>query len=140
MSTAAQQVPPPGGLFLDHVAHFVPDLGAATRTLEALGFAVTPPSVRPWPDRLANAARRTVYRLAYPLVRLWWWLRAPRHEGARASGAGRRRRRAYGFPGGQNAMKWYGRWLKIGVFWHKTVIGERQADNTFRRPPSQFLP
>lgn len=45
MSAAAQQVPPPGSLILDHVAHFVPQLGAAARVLEALGFAVTPESV-----------------------------------------------------------------------------------------------
>lgn len=41
MGTAARQKPPPGALFLDHVAHFVPDLGAAGELLEALGFAPT---------------------------------------------------------------------------------------------------
>ena len=46
MSIAAQQVPPPGSIFLDHVAHFVPDLDAAARTLEAVGFAVTPLSAQ----------------------------------------------------------------------------------------------
>ena len=44
MSFAARQAPPPGALVLDHVAHFVDDLGAAGALLEALGFAVTPRS------------------------------------------------------------------------------------------------
>ena len=35
-----------GELVLDHVAHFVPDLDAAARALEALGFTVTPPSAQ----------------------------------------------------------------------------------------------
>ncbi len=39
---AALQRPPPGRLVLDHVAHFVPDLDAAARALEALGFVLTP--------------------------------------------------------------------------------------------------
>ena len=38
----ARQIPPPGVLFLDHIAHFVPDMAAAAATLEALGFALTP--------------------------------------------------------------------------------------------------
>src|SRR3972149_6504971 len=42
MSVAAQQLPPAGSLILDHVSHFLPELGAAARALEALGFAVTP--------------------------------------------------------------------------------------------------
>jgi len=46
MAVAAQQIPPPGSLYLDHVSHFVPDLGAAARALEALGFAVTPASAQ----------------------------------------------------------------------------------------------
>jgi hypothetical protein len=46
MGAAAQQVPPPGNLLVDHVSHFVPDLGAAARALAALGFAVTPPSAQ----------------------------------------------------------------------------------------------
>ena len=46
MSVAAQQLPPPGGLTLDHVSHFVPRLGAAAHALEALGFAVTPESAQ----------------------------------------------------------------------------------------------
>jgi hypothetical protein len=46
MGAAAAQVPPPGGLSVDHVSHFVPDLGAAARVLEALGFTVTPESAQ----------------------------------------------------------------------------------------------
>lgn len=37
-----QHVPAPGTINLDHVAHFVPDMGAAERALEALGFVLTP--------------------------------------------------------------------------------------------------
>ena len=46
MGLAAQQIPAPGTLAVDHVSHFVPDLGAAARALEALGFAVTPASAQ----------------------------------------------------------------------------------------------
>ncbi|MGH8705960.1 MAG: VOC family protein, partial [Burkholderiales bacterium] len=46
MHIAARQRPPAGTLYLDHVAHFVPDLGAAAQALEALGFAVTPESAQ----------------------------------------------------------------------------------------------
>jgi hypothetical protein len=56
MSTAAQQVPPPGTLFLDHVAHFVPDLAEAARTLEALGFTVTPASAQRTQDGPAGTS------------------------------------------------------------------------------------
>lgn len=56
MSTAAQQLPPPGGLILDHVSHFVPELGPATRALEALGFAVTPPSAQQTQDGPAGTS------------------------------------------------------------------------------------
>src|SRR5712692_366126 len=44
MTIAERQQPPAGELYLDHVAHFVPDLGAAGRLAEALGFSVTPVS------------------------------------------------------------------------------------------------
>jgi len=56
MSAAAQQVPPPGSLFLDHLAHFVPQLGEAARALEALGFAVTPESVHQTQDGPAGTS------------------------------------------------------------------------------------
>ena len=44
MDAAERQKPPPGDLYLDHVAHFVPELGAAAGLAEALGFSVTPVS------------------------------------------------------------------------------------------------
>jgi hypothetical protein len=44
MGIAERQKPPAGELFLDHVAHFVPDLDAAARLLESLGFTPTPES------------------------------------------------------------------------------------------------
>lgn len=47
------QMPPAGGLVLDHVAHFVPDSDAAAQALQKLGFTVTPfspQSHRPTPD------------------------------------------------------------------------------------------
>lgn len=31
---------------------------------------------------LTDAAARAVYRLGYPLARMWWRLRRPKHEGA----------------------------------------------------------
>ena len=46
----------PGELVLDHVSHFVPDLGAAARTLEALGFAVTPESAQHTQDGPAGTS------------------------------------------------------------------------------------
>jgi len=39
---ASAQVPPPGALNLDHVAHFVPDSDAAAAALARLGFTLTP--------------------------------------------------------------------------------------------------
>jgi Glyoxalase-like domain len=47
------QVPAPGTLVLDHVAHFVPEADAAAQALAKLGFTVTPfspQSHRPTPD------------------------------------------------------------------------------------------
>jgi hypothetical protein len=44
MQAAERQVPPPGELYLDHVAHFVPDLEAAANLVRALGFTPTPES------------------------------------------------------------------------------------------------
>ena len=51
-----QQLPSAGSLLLDHVAHFVPHLGEAARTLEALGFAVTPESVHQTQDGPAGTS------------------------------------------------------------------------------------
>jgi hypothetical protein len=56
MGVSAQQIPPPGSLFVDHVSHFVPDLGAAARALEALGFAVTPTSAQRTQDGPAGTS------------------------------------------------------------------------------------
>jgi hypothetical protein len=36
------QLPPPGAVFLDHVAHFVPEMEAAAAALERCGFRLTP--------------------------------------------------------------------------------------------------
>src|SRR5213078_3853324 len=36
------QLPPPGAVFLDHVAHFVPEMDAAATALERCGFRLTP--------------------------------------------------------------------------------------------------
>ena len=56
MSVAAQQLPPAGSLLLDHVSHFVPDLGAAAHALEALGFEVTPESAQQTQDGPAGTS------------------------------------------------------------------------------------
>jgi hypothetical protein len=40
------QVPPPGSLSLDHVAHFAPERDACALALAALGFAPAPFSVQ----------------------------------------------------------------------------------------------
>lgn len=41
---SVRQVPGRGEVFLDHVAHFVPDLDAAALALRSAGFALTPPT------------------------------------------------------------------------------------------------
>ena len=41
---------------VDHVSHFVPDLGTAARALEALGFAVTPESAQQTQDGPAGTS------------------------------------------------------------------------------------
>jgi hypothetical protein len=46
MDYAERQKPPPGGLYLDHVSHFVADLDGAARLLAALGFSLAPVSVQ----------------------------------------------------------------------------------------------
>lgn len=45
-SIAAGQLPPPGTLCVDHIAHFVPDIEAASAVLQQLGFALTPFSLQ----------------------------------------------------------------------------------------------
>ena len=43
---ASQQLPPPGAINVDHVAHFVPDSERAAAALTQLGFTLTPFSVQ----------------------------------------------------------------------------------------------
>lgn len=60
MPTADRQRPPPGQLFLDHVAHYVPDLDAAGALMEKLGFVVTPVSAHRTQRGPAGTSNRTV--------------------------------------------------------------------------------
>src|ERR687896_1208718 len=57
---ATRQRPAPGDLYLDHVAHFVPDLGAAARLAESLGFAVTPESAHRAQGAPAGTSNRCI--------------------------------------------------------------------------------
>src|SRR3954465_9677725 len=59
-SIAENQRPAPGELYLDHVAHFVPDLGAAARVAESLGFKVTPESAHHAQGAPAGTSNRTI--------------------------------------------------------------------------------
>jgi len=60
MPTADRQRPPPGKLYLDHVAHFVDRLDQVREILEQLGFAVTPESAQRTQDGPAGTSNRTV--------------------------------------------------------------------------------
>ena len=60
MNVAERQKPPPGALFLDHVSHFVADLGAAARVFEALGFKVTAESAQESHDGPLGTSNRCV--------------------------------------------------------------------------------
>ena len=60
MRIAEHQKPAPGELFLDHVAHFVPDLGAAARLARSLGFAVTPESAHRAQGAPAGTSNRCI--------------------------------------------------------------------------------
>ncbi|HUP94114.1 MAG TPA: VOC family protein [Burkholderiales bacterium] len=46
LNAASQQLPPPGSINVDHVAHFVPDSERAAAALTQLGFTLTPFSVQ----------------------------------------------------------------------------------------------
>ena len=59
-AVAAKQKPPAGELYLDHLAHFVPDLDAAARLLEKLGLAATPESAHRVKGRPAGTSNRCV--------------------------------------------------------------------------------
>ncbi|MGH8766469.1 MAG: VOC family protein [Burkholderiales bacterium] len=60
MPIADRQRPPPGQLFLDHIAHFVPELAAAGALMEKLGFVVTPVSAHRTQHGPAGTSNRTV--------------------------------------------------------------------------------
>jgi glyoxalase-like protein len=60
MHAGDRQRPPPGALHLDHVAHFVPDLGAAARALETLGLRVTAESAHRDQNGPAGTSNRCV--------------------------------------------------------------------------------
>jgi len=49
-----------GSLVLDHVGHFVPELGVAAAALEALGFVLTPYSAQATPEGPTGTANRCV--------------------------------------------------------------------------------
>ena len=57
---AGRQKPPPGELYLDHVSHFVPDLDAAARVFESVGFKVSPTSIQKTPEGPVGASNRCV--------------------------------------------------------------------------------
>jgi glyoxalase-like protein len=57
---AEAQKPAPGELYLDHVAHFVPDLGAAARVAESVGFVVTPESAHRAQGAPAGTSNRCI--------------------------------------------------------------------------------
>lgn len=60
MDIAERQKPAPGTLYLDHVAHFVPDLAAAARLAQSLGFAVTPESAHRAQGAPAGTSNRCI--------------------------------------------------------------------------------
>jgi hypothetical protein len=60
VDVAQRQRPPAGDLYLDHLAHFVPDLGAAAAVWESLGFVVTPVSIHHVSGKPAGTSNRCV--------------------------------------------------------------------------------
>jgi hypothetical protein len=60
MNVAERQRPPAGELYLDHFAHFVPDLDAAAAVWEALGYSVTPVSIHNVSGKPAGTSNRCV--------------------------------------------------------------------------------
>jgi len=60
MKVADRQRPPAGELYLDHLAHFVPDLALAAALWEKLGFRVTPLSVHQVGGKPAGTSNRCV--------------------------------------------------------------------------------
>jgi catechol 2,3-dioxygenase-like lactoylglutathione lyase family enzyme len=59
-AAAAKQKPAAGELCLDHLAHFVPDLDAAARLLDALGLSCTPVSHHRIAGRRSGTSNRCV--------------------------------------------------------------------------------
>lgn len=55
MSVAQEQVPGAGGICLDHVAHWVPGIDAATERMQQLGFTLTPYSSQRLPPKPGEA-------------------------------------------------------------------------------------
>src|SRR2546423_5429208 len=60
MNVADRQRPAHGELYVDHVSHFVADLDAAARALEALGINVTASSVQKTAAGPVGASNRCV--------------------------------------------------------------------------------
>ena len=60
MNVAERQRPPAGELYLDHLAHFVPDLDAAAQVFESLGFRVTPEAAHRAQGAPAGTSNRCV--------------------------------------------------------------------------------
>ena len=58
MDAAERQKPAPGELYVDHVSHFVADLDAAARAMEALGLRVTPVSAQKTHEGPLGASNR----------------------------------------------------------------------------------
>jgi hypothetical protein len=60
MRVADRQKPASGELYLDHLAHFVPDLDAAAAVWQRLGFVVTPTSIHNVSGKPAGTSNRCV--------------------------------------------------------------------------------
>src|SRR5512145_302483 len=60
MDVGERQLPPSGGLCLDHLGHFVPDLVAAVAVWEKLGLSVTPVSAHKVSGKPAGTSNRCV--------------------------------------------------------------------------------
>jgi hypothetical protein len=60
MNVAERQRPPAGELYLDHLAHFVPDLDAAAAVWQQVGFVVTPTSIHNVSGKPAGTSNRCV--------------------------------------------------------------------------------
>src|ERR1041384_6546438 len=89
-SVAENQKPAPGELYLDHIAHFVPDLGAAARVAELLGFKVTPESAHRAQGAPAGTSNRTIMLEEGYIEILAPTLETPHAQRGRARGGVRR--------------------------------------------------